>query len=914
MAGEELLQETVGAEVELLVGLRSANTQSPQDIPRFSVPLLFSMADDSSDDDCDLSGDSIFTCGLRSMELGGKCWECGEQIQSNKELIFHLENHKVSTSCNICQSRPWQEEFEEEEQMQDIKPLNVRVKVESGLEIDGAPIQWNEWMKEEESGERSEIIKVVEGEDDDRLTGAGVKMENDNSRQCEERSPKTVCAEKMDVLNGREQDKDAEMSNDEDSDSSGFERESEFDPGELTDSVSEESSMSSYSPVRTRSATMQPPVHGKDSTMCAVCGRGPFVNIDSHFNSCSGNWLFKCSECKIQLPSEKCLVDHNVRYHSAPSKPFNGFCVFCRDGPFTSLDLHKRICSKQKGSHCSVCKVFFPTELVLEEHMLRAHGTPNQVQSTNSETSNGERAGVHCARGPFTGLDVHLGVGSKKLIQCSLCKFFFPGDVLANHMISRHSTKSRVPSPVGENPDPDTRIGCSGTEPFSNLDSHMKTCCQTNCIRCSICKFFFSADVLADHMISYHGTEIQSPETECPQKSVCVNCGKGPFHSLEHHMRYCNKQNGIRCSMCETCFATEGRLLNHIVSAHADKPVTRPTLTSVPTAISTTSGQQSPGSATLTYYSSEVKELKQLTPVVSQGPSVVGPLPHTKLSAVSLPRVMLSTTSSSPSFPSSTVPVMATLVMNNSPGEMPRLVPMVTLPRLQFIDTTQTQRAKPSWQILNSVQQKQTIQPTVPVTHHTSSPITPSPKPGTAAEQVTVIRLFPALPQTQSVVLPPAPAPLSIMYMFVNISRKLALEKRMKMSWRSKGAYTCRQCGAVSRQPSLAVRHRYLHRGLRRYRCHCGRSFLRRMHLLRHYFLHAQATRYICTSCGQTFDGVRGLTQHLTVAADAAKCPGNRGTLQPRQECRMAFTCHCGQVFCRPAAFLWHKLKSTQRV
>ncbi|KAM4600967.1 uncharacterized protein ACJ7VT_020830 [Polymixia lowei] len=92
---------------------------------------------------------------------------------------------------------------------------------------------------------------------------------------------------------------------------------------------------------------------------------------------------------------------------------------------------------------------------------------------------------------------------------------------------------------------------------------------------------------------------------------------------------------------------------------------------------------------------------------------------------------------------------------------------------------------------------------------------------------------------------PPTP-PLSIVSMFKNDSRKLALKRRTKAGWRSKAPYLCRQCGAISRQPSLIVSHRYLHRGHRTHRCQCGRTFLHRLHLLRHCVQHAETTSYIC--------------------------------------------------------------------
>ncbi|CAB1427690.1 unnamed protein product [Pleuronectes platessa] len=90
---------------------------------------------------------------------------------------------------------------------------------------------------------------------------------------------------------------------------------------------------------------------------------------------------------------------------------------------------------------------------------------------------------------------------------------------------------------------------------------------------------------------------------------------------------------------------------------------------------------------------------------------------------------------------------------------------------------------------------------------------------------------------------PPAP---TIMAVFENDSQYVALMKRMKTGWRSKVPYSCRQCGAVLRQPSFIISHRYLHRGYRSHRCQCGRAFRHRLHLLRHCVEHAEAMSYIC--------------------------------------------------------------------
>lgn len=150
--------------------------------------------------------------------------------------------------------------------------------------------------------------------------------------------------------------------------------------------------------------------------------------------------------------------------------------------------------------------------------------------------------------------------------------------------------------------------------------------------------------------------------------------------------------------------------------------------------------------------------------------------------------------------------------------------------------------------------------------------------------------------------------PLKIVAMFVNRSKELALQKRMRQSWRSKAVFPCRQCGAVSRQFSLGVRHRYQHRGPRIHRCQCGRAFEQRMHLLRHQVQHAEATRYVCASCGQMFCGMQQLACHRPLF----KITHSNRKKKANTECRNMFRCYCGHSFTRPAALLWHMLKNSK--
>lgn len=171
---------------------------------------------------------------------------------------------------------------------------------------------------------------------------------------------------------------------------------------------------------------------------------------------------------------------------------------------------------------------------------------------------------------------------------------------------------------------------------------------------------------------------------------------------------------------------------------------------------------------------------------------------------------------------------------------------------------------------------------------------------------VTCPTLVSALTERNQPQVPPAQvqAPSHVVAMFVNQSKDLALQKPLEQSWRSKTIFPCRHCGAVSRQPSLKVRHRYLHRGSRLYRCQCGRSFQRQLHLLRHQVQHAESVRFVCAQCGNTFEGAHELTWHKRKHRNDRRCV--------KKKCKAAFDCSCGQMFTRPSALLWHMLKNSK--
>lgn len=194
--------------------------------------------------------------------------------------------------------------------------------------------------------------------------------------------------------------------------------------------------------------------------------------------------------------------------------------------------------------------------------------------------------------------------------------------------------------------------------------------------------------------------------------------------------------------------------------------------------------------------------------------------------------------------------------------------------------------------------------------------LTPSVLPGSALAPNNSAQTHPpsalqseaALSTTSSD--PDSPQTPSILAMFANDSQSVALMKRMNTAWRAKAPHPCRQCGAIFRQPSLVVTHRYLHRGSRLHRCQCGRAFKHRLHLLRHCVQHAENMSYICVGCGETFIGATALAKHIKEKSRKKCHHGLKHKSKVKKKCSVPFTCECGLSFFRPSAYIWHQLKN----
>ncbi|XP_077068324.1 uncharacterized protein LOC143721614 [Siphateles boraxobius] len=438
-------------------------------------------------------------------------------------------------------------------------------------------------------------------------------------------------------------------------------------------------------------------------------------------------------------------------------------------------------------------------------------------------------------------------------------------------------------------------------------------------------------------------------------------CCYGKFANSEKHMDDCRNKLMFACCLCSVACETEELLMKHMIAKHPaagyicafchnvfprqdnfknhicrkrppgemNLPATSVShLPIVP--LSNNSGQGSPSAPTLYANQNTIKVIKitQTANKVSTAPDsppVVATLGSTKVltlqhllqttplgtakvtnlvpQVVAMPQTLVrpnflpSSCVARPKVPVHTPSVVRPLLSN--PARMTLRIPTLSNPPLPTSVIV-------SFSPTVNVSAPTCVSSNKPVLRQTSvaniRPLSLNVLPMTL---VTFPTLVSALTGNNHPQVPPAQvqAPLQIVAMFMNQSRDLALQKRREESWRSKTIFPCRHCGAVSRQPSLRVRHRYLHRGSRLYRCQCGRSFQKQLHLLRHQVQHAESVRFVCARCGNTFEGAHKLTWH--------KRKHKKGK-EAKKKCKTAFDCSCGQVFARPSALLWHMLKNSK--
>lgn len=379
------------------------------------------------------------------------------------------------------------------------------------------------------------------------------------------------------------------------------------------------------------------------------------------------------------------------------------------------------------------------------------------------------------------------------------------------------------------------------------------------------------------------GSKAASAPLPSAHSLMCTVCGRGPFRSLKLHMLHCS---GVRvkyqCCVCQRVFLTEDAVKEHHMALYACDIC----------------GQVF--SDRNLYCSHQCPKGNKSPLVLFCSESMPKACNICKCFFISENFLLDHVTKAHTSVVSTKVCIITnpSLLTDDNPG--------VHSTKVQFQSTVSSLKL-----VNQAINGKHNVGQTL-VTNGAVAQPNQQPSSHRCAPLSVLSRPSGANQETASSNPTSKPMP-TILAMFENDSHHLALMKRMNTSWRAKAPYPCRQCGAVLRQPSLIISHRYLHRGRRSHQCPCGRAFKHRLHLLRHCVQHAEAISYICVCCGDTFTGAKLLAQHLKGQSLKKSPSGCTWKRKVKRTCRMPFMCDCGELFFRPSAYIWHQLKNRTR-
>ncbi|XP_056236079.1 zinc finger protein 836 [Seriola aureovittata] len=534
---------------------------------------------------------------------------------------------------------------------------------------------------------------------------------------------------------------------------------------------------------------------------------------------------------------------------------------------------------------CHICKIIFRRLTSLSTHLDNAHSPPlckKCHQSFSNVWELNKHAEIHCSgSAPFKEAPslisavIHQSQNpgifsdevtvqqSKNSVPCNSMSELRPQQTIE---MRPETSENSVEYIVGEDDkDIDMESDCEKLDDStsSESDDEDKTLCKPT----NMCPDdaesdggSSSADNSSDSSNSLHSK--QNPAAlPSVNSSICAACGRGPFRSMKLHLLHCS---GIRvkyqCSLCKTLFLTETDLNEHYMPLYSCDICGQvfsheslyhhhqcPKESKSPLVFFCSETMPKACNVCRSFFTSDKTLLNHVTRVHT---SVVS----TKVCIITNPSAL--TDKKGSGFHGTAV---------QSTVSSPDVVNQVSNGKLHVDQTCAGS--------LSTILKSDT-DPTSATA--TSDPVSPT-----------------------------------IMAMFENDSQDVALMKRMNTGWRSKVPYPCRQCGAILRQPSLIISHRYLHRGRRSHQCQCGRAFKHRLHLLRHCVQHAEAISYICVSCGETFIGARLLAEHMKGKSQKKSRPSGRPWRRKvKKKCKMPFTCDCGQLFFRPSAYIWHQLQN----
>lgn len=560
----------------------------------------------------------------------------------------------------------------------------------------------------------------------------------------------------------------------------------------------------------------------------------------------SHNIKATCHICKVTFRRLTSLSSHLDNAHSPP------LCKKCHQSFSNVWELNKHT-----GAHCMGSQKNANSALRDSVSELR----PQQRIEMKPERPETSENSVEYIVGEDD-KDIDMESDCEKADESTSSESEDEDETRSNSSSTDHSSdSSNTPCPQNSPavlPGPESSICATcGRGPFRSIKLHLLHCSGVRVkYQCSLCKELFLTEMsLNEHYMSLYSCDVCGQVFSNENSYHHHQCPKGSKSAL---VLFCSESMPQACNICKSFFTSEKTLLNHVTRVHTSVVSTKVCIITNPSAL-TDKTPGVPGTAAQSAISS---------------PNVVNQVINGKLQVGQTCAGSLSTVvKSSPS---------SLLTYSYHRDSPPAAICSASASVPVRWGKNSTQVGQPPNQPLSCL----------------SSPLfVPAPDATT---------ITPATAASDPVS-PPMP---TIMAIFENDSKDVALMKRMNTGWRSKASYPCRECGAIFRQPSLIISHRYLHRGRRSHQCQCGRAFKHRLHLLRHCVQHAENKSYICVSCGETFTGAKLLAEHIKGKSWKKSNSGCRQKREVKRKCKMPFTCDCGQLFFRPSAYIWHQLQN----